>query len=456
MDKIAIFKRLKQHYNRVKEDGYNILFIALQGSQNYNLDNDNSDVDSIAVVLPTLDNISLNQPLVNRNIKLDNNEIIDVKDIRLVTQQWIKQNTQYLQILFTDYKIVNKDYRDYVNQIFQMNEDIVTINRTHLYRNILGIGRSCYLNFYNKGLGRRYKGKELYHLIRLTNLFENLNNNLSYKESLTTYSIELKELILNCKAEKIKYTEAKKLNERYHQKLLNQPFDVDHSKCIYIPEVETKLNNIVKLIIASSLKQEMQIITKEVNIEQYPNVYFTSDCHFGHSNIIRYEQRDEKMNISGTMEHDQKLISNWNSIVKPRDLVIILGDFSFHKPETTMEILRQLNGHKVLIEGNHDCIFLKNKSFDRSLFEEITEYKEYHYRGYHLCLMHYPITSFKHIDKETNTYLHVHGHIHSAPCPVTKKSYNVGVDINDYKPVHINTVIEKCLSNEGGRINGQI
>ena len=74
MDKIAIFKRLKQHYNRVKEDGYNILFIALQGSQNYDLNDDNSDVDSIAVVLPTLDEISLNQPLVSKNIKLDNND----------------------------------------------------------------------------------------------------------------------------------------------------------------------------------------------------------------------------------------------------------------------------------------------------------------------------------------------------------------------------------------------
>lgn len=455
MDKIAIFKRLKQHYNRVKEDGYNILFIALQGSQNYGLDNENSDVDSIAVVLPTLNEISLNQPPISRTIKLDN-ECIDIKDVRLISHQWIKQNTQYLQILFTEFKIVAKEYRDFYNQLIQMNEDIVTINRTHLYRNIIGIGTACYRDFYSKGLGKRYKGKNLYHLIRLTCLFDNLNNNLSYKDSLTTYPEDIKDLILQAKEASLKYTDAKKLNERYYQKLLNQPFDVDHSKCIYQPDIEIKLNSIIKQIIAFSLKQEMQIITKEVNLEQYPNVYFTSDCHFGHTNIIKYEHRDEAMNISGTMEHDQKLISNWNSIVKPKDLVIILGDFSFHKPDKTMEILRQLNGYKVLIEGNHDCIFLKNKSFDRSLFEEIAEYKEYHYRGYHLCLMHYPITSFKHIDKETNNYLHIHGHIHSAPYEITKKSYNVGVDINDYKPIHINTVIEKCLSNIGGMKNGQL
>ena len=122
MDKIAIFKRLKQHYNRVKEDGYNILFIALQGSQNYDLNDDNSDVDSIAVVLPTLDEISLNQPLVSKNIKLDNNEIIDIKDIRLISQQWIKQNTQYLQILFTDYKIINKDYKDTIVYKIRLEE----------------------------------------------------------------------------------------------------------------------------------------------------------------------------------------------------------------------------------------------------------------------------------------------------------------------------------------------
>lgn len=454
MDNITIYKRLKQHYNAVKDQGYNICFIALQGSQNYDLATDNSDVDTVAVVIPKLSELCRNKQAESRTIKLDNGEQIDVKDIRLIELQWIKQNSQYLQILFTPYKIVNKDYKDYVQFIYNMNEDITNINRTHLYRNLIGIGTQCYLGFRDNEGPRRYKGKQLAHLIRLTELFNNLNNGMAYADALVTYREGVKEKILQAKEMTLKYKEAKELNEEYHRRISNQVFDVNTSTCIYNPEFEQKLDNIIKLIITASLKKEMQIIQTEVNIEQYPNVYLTSDLHFGHTNIIKYEHRDERMNISGTMEHDQKLISNWNSVVKPKDLVIILGDFSFHKPDKTMEILKQLNGHKVLIEGNHDCIFLKNKSFDRTLFEEIAEYKEYHYRGYHLCLMHYPIQSFKHMDKETNNYIQVHGHIHSAPYVVPKKSYNVGVDINDYKPIHIDKVIEKCLKNRGGKVNG--
>ena len=69
--------------------------------------------------------------------------------------------------------------------------------------------------------------------------------------------------------------------------------------------------------------------------------------------------------------------------------------------------------------------------------------------------MHYPIHSFKHMDKKPNPYIHVHGHIHSYPSLECKHSYNAGVDVNDYKPVHINTIIQKCLDNKEGKINGQ-
>lgn len=454
MDNIAIYKRLKQHYNLVKNQGYNILFIALQGSQNYNLATEESDVDSMIVIIPSLDDIVSGKPPINKVIQSPLQEQIEIMDIRYFRDQLIKQNTQFLQILFTDYKIVNSGYRDYVNYLYNMNEELTHINRIALFRNIIGIGQACNRRFYKKEQDMKARCKQLYHLIRLDYLFKCLTEDKSYNESLFITEDSTRAFILKCKQADISYKEACELNDLYLQKLMNRAFDVNIANSEYNETIVTKLNNIVKQILAYTLKQEMQIVVKEVNLEQYPNVYFTSDCHFGHTNIIKYEQRDMKMNISGTMEHDQKLISNWNSIVKPKDLVIILGDFSFHKPEITMSILRQLNGHKVLIEGNHDCNFLKNKSFDRSLFEEIAEYKEYHYRGYHLCLMHYPIHSFKHMDKKPNPYIHVHGHIHSYPSLECKHSYNAGVDVNDYKPVHINTIIQKCLDNKEGKING--
>lgn len=188
--------------------------------------------------------------------------------------------------------------------------------------------------------------------------------------------------------------------------------------------------------------------------DHYRNVFITSDTHFGHSNILEYENRTELMNVSGVMEHDNRLIDNWNSVVKKDDLVLILGDFSFHKPIGTEDILNRLNGDKVLIVGNHD-MFLENKKFDKTLFKAIYTYKETRYKGQEICLMHYPIQRFKHQDRIDKCAVLLFGHIHSRPMEIPKHSYNVGVDVNNYTPVRLEEAIEKARKNNGGQINGK-
>ena len=71
-------------------------------------------------------------------------------------------------------------------------------------------------------------------------------------------------------------------------------------------------------------------------------VYLTSDLHFGHKNIIKYENR----NYNTVEEMDEDFIKKWNNKVNNNDLVYILGDFSWYKPEKTMEILKILKGKK--------------------------------------------------------------------------------------------------------------
>ena len=190
----------------------------------------------------------------------------------------------------------------------------------------------------------------------------------------------------------------------------------------------------------------------EINPDQYENVWVTSDNHFGHINILKYENRNEKLGVDTIEEHDQLLIARWNSIVKENDLVLILGDFSFKRAEDTEVILKQLNGDKVLIKGNHD-IFLDNKKFDKSLFKAIYDYKEIKYRGQEIVLMHYPILDFKHQSNENNPAILLFGHIHSFKIKIPKHSFNVGVDVNEYTPVNIKYAIQKALDNEGGIIN---
>jgi calcineurin-like phosphoesterase family protein len=79
-------------------------------------------------------------------------------------------------------------------------------------------------------------------------------------------------------------------------------------------------------------------------------VWFSSDLHFGHANIIKYCERP--FNDVGHM--NQALISGWNEVVQPGDTVWVLGDVSLGSIEDSLALVGRLNGSKLLVAGNHD------------------------------------------------------------------------------------------------------
>ena len=117
------------------------------------------------------------------------------------------------------------------------------------------------------------------------------------------------------------------------------------------------------------------------------SIYVTSDLHFGHKNIIKYENRP----FNNIEEMDKATINLWNETINNEDLIYILGDFSWYKGEKTNEILKTLKGNKILIIGNHDENFLKDKKFNKNLFQEICYYKELKINKTKIILFHYPI-----------------------------------------------------------------
>lgn len=67
--------------------------------------------------------------------------------------------------------------------------------------------------------------------------------------------------------------------------------------------------------------------------------------------------------------------------------------------------------------------------------------------------MHYPILSFDGMYKDSG-YIHLFGHIHSVPYyKLPRHSYNVGIDVNNYTPIHIDKCIELAMSNNGELYN---
>lgn len=137
-------------------------------------------------------------------------------------------------------------------------------------------------------------------------------------------------------------------------------------------------------------------------------VWWTSDTHFFHENIIKYCNRP----FSDQHEMNDFMIERWNSRVNNGDVVIHVGDFLFGKKNDWNNILDRLNGDIVLVEGNHDRQNLKDASI-RSRFKEIHNLWEVRIgdsnRIFSVC--HYPMLTWR---GRWYGDIHVHGHSHGG------------------------------------------
>ena len=80
-------------------------------------------------------------------------------------------------------------------------------------------------------------------------------------------------------------------------------------------------------------------------------IFFTSDLHFGHENVLRFDNRP----FETVEEMDDELIKRWNDKVGKGDLVYVLGDLIWKTATNeAIRIIKRLNGQIILIKGNHD------------------------------------------------------------------------------------------------------
>lgn len=173
------------------------------------------------------------------------------------------------------------------------------------------------------------------------------------------------------------------------------------------------------------------------------NKYFTSDLHFGHSNIIKYSNRPfesvDKMN--------EVLINNINKRVKQDDVLFIVGDFSCYGGERGVSgtkisgqvYLDKINGNKILIAGNHD----KNNKVKAHLEGAIVILP---ILG-KATISHYPSTNIHcpfTFNKQILNY-HLCGHIHTEwkhfyDVDNNILNINVGIDAWNYIPVSMQEI----------------
>lgn len=167
-------------------------------------------------------------------------------------------------------------------------------------------------------------------------------------------------------------------------------------------------------------------------------IYFTSDLHFHHKNIIQHSKRP----FSSVETMNESLIKNWNARVSPSDAVYILGDVTLKGTKLAMESLSPLQGKKYLVKGNHDS-FVEKDYFNHSIFEEIAPYMELRTDNQLYVLCHYPMEEWNGYFEDS---IHLHGHIHSTPQynenqrARGNRRYDVGVDANRYAPVSLEEI----------------
>ncbi len=185
-------------------------------------------------------------------------------------------------------------------------------------------------------------------------------------------------------------------------------------------------------------------------------IFFTSDLHFGHQNIIRFCKRPWET----TDEMDEALIENWNSVVKENDIVFDLGDFAFAPNSRWKEILQRLNGKHYLILGNHDVTRWPGDKI-MGLFERVEQQMLLKIDEQYVYLNHYPFLCYGGSWKNPeHAVWQLFGHTHSSPnssglddsrlVHLFPYQYDAGVDNNNYTPVsweEVKAIIENQVKN---------
>lgn len=173
--------------------------------------------------------------------------------------------------------------------------------------------------------------------------------------------------------------------------------------------------------------------------------YITSDLHFGHANIMKFCPVTRARFKNDVAYMNEAMIKEWNEIVQPEDTTYILGDFAFLPAAKAVEIVRRLNGSKILIEGNHDRKLLNDPVFRRE-FAHVHKYFDLNYNGTKVVMSHYPFLEW---DQMHRGSLHFFGHLHGGVTNQEKyRCMDVGMDATGMIVIEIERAIASIANNE--------
>lgn len=262
---MTVMDRVKEHYNEAltyfPED--RIVGIFLQGSQNYGLATPHSDVDTKLIVTPTFKDIAMNRKPVSTTHIRANEEHIDFKDIRLYIQTFRKQNLNFLEILFTNYAIVNPIYEKQWNRLVESREAIAHFNPYRSVQSMKGIALEKYHAMEHEYPSKveilkkhKYDPKQLHHLVRVSDYLDRYIAGESYESCLDPG--ELKQELIEIKMGKYDLREARLIADKAKSHVEAM---AEHAYSIYPnqedPEVNSLLDDVQYEIMKIAIEKEL-------------------------------------------------------------------------------------------------------------------------------------------------------------------------------------------------------
>lgn len=170
-------------------------------------------------------------------------------------------------------------------------------------------------------------------------------------------------------------------------------------------------------------------------------IWFTSDTHFGHVNILKSCGRPwDNIHAMG-----RDIVAGINERVMPEDTLYVLGDFSFRmRADEARRVRKAINCRDVrLVPGNHDRDWTQPDVADTFAVEPLIAVSQ-PVGNRKIVMCHYPIVDWPGL---RHGAIHLHGHIH-APAAYNEWNrsegilrYDVGVDANGYAPVSLDEIL---------------
>ena len=215
-----VINGVRKHYEEALKlfPADRIVGVFAQGSMNYGLDYEGSDIDTKCFLVPTLEDIIFNKKPISTTHIRANEEHIDFKDIRLFLTTVRKQNLNFMEILFTKYKIVNPTYEPMWNRLIENNEQIARYNPVGAVKTMKGIAMEKYHAMEHRYPSKvdlidtwGYDPKQLHHLLRVEEYLHRYLSGEKYADCLYSRMGDFLQRVKNTKNLVYQLDEARKI-----------------------------------------------------------------------------------------------------------------------------------------------------------------------------------------------------------------------------------------------------